>query len=409
MSDEDVTTYGVSSTSRRTADFDPVEITLRGDPDGSQRRLVLRVSEVEDPPTPGATLQATFVYQHRRKADDDWSEDNFNLATLKAGESLRMQLHSGETQKVFEALSRLYAASAEGVQRGRYAVTVTSADAPVAVVPKAIADQIQELLETEGIAAFEAMMRARPDLAEWSLSLQEHRQRAADFAEFEAHLDEDPPTWDEHDWQAFFRRAPWIFGHGLDYTFLVNEQAEPNYDGQDLGGEGGARGDELMRTAGQFRFAVLVELKKPGTDLISGSKPYRNGAWRIGAEVAGGVAQLQANCERIRLAADTRENVRYLDDRDMTVADPQAILVIGHTRLLVDDYQRASFHRFRRNLWNPTVLTYDELLERARFLVGKAADRVEAASVEGVASEPIREPRGRPPIDADDDLDDLPF
>ena len=321
--------------------------------------------------SPGATLQATFVYQHRRKADVDWNEDNFNLATLKAGQEVRMELHSAETLKVYRALGRLYAASADGVRRGRCAVTVTDADAPVAVVPKEIADQIQELLETEGIAAFEAMMKARPDLAEWSLSLEEHRQRAADFAEFEAHLDEDPPTWDEHDWQTFFRRAPWIFGHGLDYTFLVNEEAEPNYGGQDLGGEGGARGDELMRTAGQFRFAVLVELKKPSTDLISGSKPYRNGAWRIGAEVAGGVAQLQANCERIRLAADTRENVRYLDDRNMTVADPQAILVVGHTRLLVDYDQRASFHRFRRNLWNPTVLTYDELLERARFLVGE--------------------------------------
>ena len=53
-------------------------------------------------------------------------------------------------------------------------------------------------------------------------------------------------------------------------------------------------------------------------------------------------------------------------------------------------------------------MTYDELLERARFLVGKAADRVEAASVEGEASEPAREARGRPPID-EDELDDLPF
>lgn len=80
MTDEDATTYGVRSTSSRTAVFDPVEITLRENPDGSQRRLVLKVSAVEDPPTPGATLRATLVYQHRRRSDEDWTEDNFNLA-----------------------------------------------------------------------------------------------------------------------------------------------------------------------------------------------------------------------------------------------------------------------------------------------------------------------------------------
>ncbi len=408
MSDEDVSTYGVRSTSRRTADFDPVEVVLRENPDGSQRRLVLKVSEVEDPPTPGATLRATFVYQHRRKADEDWAEDNFNLATLHAGQEVRMELHSAETLKVYEELGRLYAASADGVRRGRYAVTVTNADSPVTVVPTEVADRVRELLETDGVGAFQAMLRARPDLAVWSALVEEHRQRAADLAEFAAHLDEDPPTWDEHDWQAFFRRAPWIFGHGLDYTFLVNEQPEPDYGGEDIGGVGGERGDELMRTAGQFRFAVLVELKRPDTPLISGPKPYRNGAWRIGLEVAGGVAQLQANCERIRVAANERANVRWLDERDMTVADPQGILVIGHTRDLQDDAQRTSFHRFRRNLWNPTVLTYDELLERARFLVYKSATRAEAASG-GEVVEEVGADDAHAPDFSDADLDDLPF
>jgi hypothetical protein len=123
----------------------------------------------------------------------------------------------------------------------------------------------------------------------------------------------------------------------------------------------------------------------------------------VGGEVAGGVAQLQANCERIRLSANQRDNVRYLDERDMTVADPQAILVVGHTRQLRDDAQRASFHRFRRNLWNPTVLTYDELLERARFLVGKAAERAQEA-----AAGPAGAPMGALEPDFDE-IDELPF
>lgn len=379
MDQEGFRRYEARSTSRRTAVFDPVEIVLRENPDGSQRRLVLKVRAVDDPPTPGATLSATFVYQHRRRADGEWAEDNFNLATLRAGQEVRMELHSAETLRIFEELGRLYAASGSGVRFGSYSVTVTDPDEGVAVVSRETAEQIEELIRAEGPRVFETIARLRPDLARWAALVEDHRQRASDLAEFEEHLAEDPPTWNEKNWQAFFQRASWIFGHGLHYTFLVDEEAEAEYGGGTFSGAGGERGDFLARTAGQFRFAVLVEIKLPGTPLLSGPRPYRNGAWRVGPEVAGGVSQLQANCERIRQGASQRENVRYLDERDMTVADPQAILVVGHTGQLQDDDQRASFHRFRRNLWNPTVLTYDELLERARFLVDKAASRAEEA------------------------------
>jgi hypothetical protein len=197
MTDGDFTTYGAQSTSRRTAIFEPVEIALRENPDGSQRRLALKVSAVEDPPTAGATLRATFVYQHRRRADEDWTEDNFNLATLRAGQEVRIELHSAETLRVFTELQRLYAASAGGIRRGRYAVTVTDADAPVSVVPKQIAEQIREMLESEGPGVFEVIAQMRPDLARWAALVEEHRLRAADLSEFEERLADDPPAWDE--------------------------------------------------------------------------------------------------------------------------------------------------------------------------------------------------------------------
>ena len=82
------------------------------------------------------------------------------------------------------------------------------------------------MLENEGPGVFEVIARMRPDLATRAAIVEEHRLRAADLAEFEDRIAEDPPTWNERNWQAFFKRAPWIFGHGLDYTFLVNEQAE---------------------------------------------------------------------------------------------------------------------------------------------------------------------------------------
>ena len=328
VDDEDGGNYQIRSTSRRTAAVEPIEVSLREGHDGSARRLALKVTFVNNQTVPDATLQASFVYQHRRRSQDDWTEDNFNLATLRAGQEVRIELHSAETLN-FGELERLYAASAAGIRSGRYAVTVTDADVPVAVVPAEVAEQIRDLLETEGSGIFEAMAKLRPDLWASAALVEEHRRRAADLAEFEEHLDDAADQWDERDWQAFFRRAPWIFGHGLDYVFLVNEQAEAAYGGADFSGSGGERGDQLMRTAGQFRFAVLVELKKPTTALISGKEPYRNRAWRVGPEIAGGVSQLQANCEQIRLTANERANTRWLDERDMTVADPQGSSLLG--------------------------------------------------------------------------------
>lgn len=64
-----------------------------------------------------------------------------------------------------------------------------------------------------------------PDLATWAALVEDYRLRAADLAEFEERIADDPPKWNERNWQAFFRRDPWIFGHGLDYTLLVNEAA----------------------------------------------------------------------------------------------------------------------------------------------------------------------------------------
>jgi Shedu protein SduA, C-terminal len=59
---------------------------------------------------------------------------------------------------------------------------------------------------------------------------------------------------------------------------------------------------------------------------------------------------------------------------------PKGILLIGNTDQLDDDEKKATFHAFRRNTWDPEVITYDELLERAKFLVARTATLVEQAA-----------------------------
>lgn len=121
---------------------------------------------------------------------------------------------------------------------------------------------------------------------------------------------------------------------------------------------------------------MIVEIKKPGTRLTEGTKSSRNGAWLLGKESVIGVAQVQANCEL--WAGETsklKSAERWLRERGIRVIEPKGVLVVGNFADLKDGDARATderietFERFRRSLANPEILTYDELLARAKALL----------------------------------------
>jgi hypothetical protein len=248
-------------------------------------------------------------------------------------------------------------------------VTVFDRD-DVAIITGEAKAIVESLVESQGDRIFELIDSIRPDLLTAAALAKRHGEWSAALAEFETHVEAE--DWPETAWQGFFEGNPWVFGHGLDYRFLVTAEAQPNYGGTAVTGRGGQRGDFLMNTAGDVRFAVLVEIKRPDSALL-GEEEYRNGAMQIGSELAGGVAQLQANCNRWeKEGSRTDTNREWQRDRGIATIQPKGILLIGKTSQLDAPAKVETFERFRRNLWNPEVLTYDELLARARFLVNQA-------------------------------------
>jgi len=52
---------------------------------------------------------------------------------------------------------------------------------------------------------------------------------------------------------------------------------------------------------------------------------------------------------------------------------PKGILLIGHTSEFENNLEQlTTFELFRKGLNNVEILTYDELLERARFILGQS-------------------------------------
>ena len=127
---------------------------------------------------------------------------------------------------------------------------------------------------------------------------------------------------------------------------------------------------------------------------------------------------MQANLAAWERTARQDENLEWSEETGILTVQPKGILVIGHTRQLKTRTQKATLERFRRNLWNPEVITYDELRDRAKFLVQRADE--DASGITVVAAGPPDLGDGWEPDDGspgdgdpleppDDSLDDLPF
>tara|TARA_B110000858_G_scaffold171420_1_gene201906 strand:+ start:77 stop:610 length:534 start_codon:yes stop_codon:yes gene_type:complete len=160
---------------------------------------------------------------------------------------------------------------------------------------------------------------------------------------------------------------------------LSIESDQPNYGGENYTGKGKQKGDYLTKTNTEnIKFTVLVEIKKPSSNLLV-KKPrtgenikYRNGAWLLGSEVLGGVAQVQTNCKSWQKRAEELDNRGLMNDGIFTVS-PKGILLIGNTSEFDNNLEQiTTFELFRKGLNNVEILTYDELLERARFILGQS-------------------------------------
>lgn len=186
----------------------------------------------------------------------------------------------------------------------------------------------------------------------------------------------------ERAWQRLLEDNPWVLGVGLAGQLLTSwdeEKLEQSVVGRSIKGVG-KRVDALLRTAGIVRSLVFAEIKHHKTDLLADQ--YRQGCWRPSNEVAGAVVQVQ---QTVHLAAKNLGD--YIQDQDAAgsllgtgtfILRPRCFVVIGSLDQLtgegggpIPDKVR-SFELFRRNLYEPEVITFDELLARAEWHVEQA-------------------------------------
>lgn len=192
------------------------------------------------------------------------------------------------------------------------------------------------------------------------------------LSEFRAQLREN--IWRERDWQNFFEREDWVFGYGLDYRI-----SRP-FDREMTVGAGGSDNRDkpivdFLRTFTDY--TVLVEIKRPDLKIFK-ERRVRAGTRSFSSDFIEAVSQiLEQKAEWLSFAQSgnhhTRDGSKRLEAR---TRNAKTVLVFGSRKefdAIGNDRDRAvaldTFELFRREQASIDILTFDELYDRARFIV----------------------------------------
>lgn len=232
---------------------------------------------------------------------------------------------------------------------------------------RGIIDRIKDMTEAQRGAILQGLQRS---LTVDEINILLGRKQALE--EFEAHIG--AADWTEAQWQDFFDRAQWVFGYGLDYRVMRQFGREMTV------GAGGT--DNQNRPVVDFlmsftEYTVLVEIKRPDTPIFKPSRGGRAGTWEFSSEFMSAVSQIIEQKAEWSAFAQTGEHYDKAGSSLLTARTKNArsILVIGSRAEFKGsqdarggNVKRDTFELFRRECRSIDIVTFDELLERARFI-----------------------------------------
>lgn len=181
-------------------------------------------------------------------------------------------------------------------------------------------------------------------------------------------------------WHHFLKNNPWILGLSVDIRFIRDFYPETNSGISNTDGKGSPEVD----MTGIRDYTVLIELKTSETLIFTDKKrsTCRANTWSFSDDFIDGVSQCLGQKfdwdkgHKLKDLTDPEDGTVLSQDEIRTV-DPKTIFIIGNKeKEIPQDWntahnflKRDTFERFRRNNRNIEIVTFDELYERAYFIV----------------------------------------
>ncbi|MFD6336175.1 Shedu immune nuclease family protein [Streptomyces sp. NPDC060131] len=149
--------------------------------------------------------------------------------------------------------------------------------------------------------------------------------------------------------------------------------------GANLFGGAGKRIDAIMRSKGLISSMLFGEIKTHDTELLSRT-PYRAGVFQASKELGGGVAQVQKTASKAQQLISSKFLTQIYEEDgtptgiELSTTRPRQVVVIGSLREFlqngdVNPEKLSSFELYRTSIQDVEVITFDELYERACFIV----------------------------------------
>jgi len=181
-------------------------------------------------------------------------------------------------------------------------------------------------------------------------------------------------------WQHFFEDNRWIFGYGLQLVACVgldDRKLETVVVGNDLFDGSGKRIDGLLKTRGAVNRALFTEIKRHDIALL---EPYdRPGVFVPSKDLRGAVAQVQKTLHKVNLkVSKVFEDIINKDGsptgESIAFVKPRGVVVAGRLTEFESEHGTnvetfSSFELYRQQITGVEILTYDELYERARYII----------------------------------------
>ena len=142
---------------------------------------------------------------------------------------------------------------------------------------------------------------------------------------------------------------------------------------------------------GDKKFTTFVEVKNPSTPLFAALK-NRSNSWRLSNDVVHSVSQILEQKASGLIKLDKQQYDSSGNSISQKAYDSKVILIVGHWKQLEEssnrlesEIKKKTFELFRNDSRNIEILTYDELYDRARYIVeGEKKEIVSDAATDDV-------------------------
>ena len=167
-------------------------------------------------------------------------------------------------------------------------------------------------------------------------------------------------------WQALFQHNPFILS--MVFSSPINIiQGQASVGGMGIDGSGNTITDFLVANSISNN-ATVIEIKTPDKELLKETTSYRKDLYNVANDLSGGVNQVLD--QRMEFQQDINRLKVKFKGKGVWFESyyTTGVLIIG--TMPSDEDKQKSFELFRRNSKDVVIITFDELLEKIKQLLG---------------------------------------